>query len=260
MKLFQVLWVAAIFISSLYLNAQGPPITADKPLMLGANGKVVKTLTEWRQTNDGAFIKMPLMFHYLPTANTLVGIHLPMIVSQPHAENDSIQGVALGDIELLAKYQFYRKDGKGKTFRLVIKAVETLPTGKHIAYNDISTGVFQSYLGLVAGYESIKLGVSNEIGYRFIPDNENDELRYKLGFGLPLLKPTYPPKQVNLYFEYQSSWFVETQDYLMLFAQGIQYVKNQWTYETSIQFPVIQHVAPEHRRDFSLYIGTRYIF
>ncbi len=260
MKIFQVLLGAFIALSTLHLQAQGPPITADKPIMLGAKGKVIKTLTEWRQTQDGAFIRMPLMFHYLPTANSLLGIHIPMVISQPHTENDSIQGVALGDIELLGKYQFYRKDGKGKTFRLVLKTLQTIPTGQDLIYNDISTGIYQSYVGLVAGYESIKLGVSNEIGYRFIPDNENDELRYKLGFGLPLLKPTYPPKQVNLYFEYQSSWFVETQDYLLLFAQGVQYVKNQWTYELALQFPVVQHVAQEHRRDFSVYVGTRYVF
>ena len=31
--------------------AQGPPITADKPIMLGANSWVVKSLTEIRNTS-----------------------------------------------------------------------------------------------------------------------------------------------------------------------------------------------------------------
>lgn len=235
--------------------AQGPPITADKPIMLGGNTKLIKTLSEYRNTENGNFLSTPIMFHYLPSSNTLIGIHTPYVF---HSSSDNTEeGSALGDISILGKYQFYRKDKMGKTFRIIAKTLQTLPTGKELNADGISTGHYQSYQGIVAGYESIKYGISNELGYNFVPNQNNDELRYKLGFGLPLLKPKYPVNQVNLYFEYQNSWFVEQEDFLMLFAQGIQYAKGRLTLEAAVQVPLIQ--TQEIKRRYSIFFGTRYI-
>jgi hypothetical protein len=237
--------------------AQGPPITGDKPIMLGENSWVVKTLTELRWTKEGFFTRAPLMVHYLPTSNFLVGLHVPFV---SYTYNDSAMVPSIGDIEILAKYQFYRKDGKAKTFRVVAKTIQTIPTGPKINQVGISTGVYSSYLALVAGYESIKYGISNELGYNISIDNQLNELRYKLGFGLPLLKPTYPVKQLNLYFEYQHSWFTTNNNFIMLYAQGIQYAKGRVTVEAAVQFPLIQLLPENRHRNISVLVGTRYVF
>ena len=147
-----------------------------------------------------------------------------------------------------------------KTFRLVVKTLQTLPTGKSLNVEGISTNDYQSYFGIVAGYESIKYGISNEIGFNIRPSNDMDEFRYKLGFGLPLLKSTYPVNQINLYFEYQNSWFSAINEFMMLYAQGIQYAKGRLTIETAIQLPLIQSVSEEKERNFSIFIGTIYVF
>jgi len=238
--------------------AQGPPITSDKPIMLGANSVVIKTLTEIRATERGTFTKIPLMGHYLPTSNSLVGLYVPLVIYNESNENES--GQSLGDIELVGKYQFYRKDKTGKTFRAVAKTIQTLPTGKKLDVPAISTGNFQSYLALVTGYETLKYGISNEIGYNFVPNQDTDEIIHKFGFGLPLLKPTYPVNQLNLYFEYQSNWLVEQADYSLLYAQGIQYAKGRLTMEVAIQFPLIQTLPESMQRKYSLFLGTRYVF
>ncbi len=238
--------------------AQGPPITGDKPIMLGANSWVVKTLTEIRNTESGTFTAAPIMVHYLPTANSLVGIHIPFVNTKFENQN---RNQSLGDIELLAKYQFYRKDQMGKTFRLVAKTLQMLPTGKQLNLEGISMGNYQSYVGLIAGYESLKYGISNELGYSLQPTSDMDELRYKLSFGLPLMKPAYPVKKVNLYFEYQSSWFVNLDEYMLLYAQGVQYAKGQFTIEAAIQFPLIQTQSEQRlERNLSVFLGSRYIF
>jgi len=197
------------------------------------------------------------MIHYLPTSNSLVAVHLPLVY---YNFKDGGSGQALGDVELLAKYQFYRKDGVGKTFRVVAKTLQTLPTGKALAVDGISTGDYHGYFGLVAGYESIKYGVSNELGFNVSPFSDLNELRYKLGFGLPLLPSVYPVKQINLYFEYQNSWFTSMDAYMLLYAQGVQYAKGQVTVEASIQFPLVQIVSESEKRSFSIFLGTRYVF
>lgn len=247
-----------MLIISLALYAQGPPITGDKPIMLSEGSLVLKTLTEIRQTQYGTFTYVPLMVHYLPTSNSLVAVHLPMVFRNVSTNVEHTSG--LGDIELRAKYQFYRKDKTGKTFRIVAKTIQTLPTGRDWNVIDISTGDYASYLGIVAGYESIKYGISNELGYRLVPATQDDELRYKLGFGLPLLKPIYPVNQINLYFEYNANWLVEANDFLLFYAQGIQYAKGRLTLEAAIQAPLIQTVSDGQKRQYSVLLGTRYIF
>ncbi len=243
---------------ALHANAQGPPITADKPIMLGAKTMLLKTLSELRSTEQSTTVGAPVMFHYLPTSSSLVGIHVPFVVHNPVAEQENSEN-GLGDIAILGKYQFHRKDQMGKTFRLVAKTLQTLPTGMSLGIDGISTGKYQSYQGIVAGYESIKYGVSNELGFNLMPDGNRNELRYKLGFGLPLRKPSYPVNQVNLYFEYQSSWFTEAKEYLLLYAQGIQYAKGRLTLDLAAQFPLLQDMPMLSERKFSVFLGTRII-
>ena len=237
--------------------SQGPPITGDKPVMLGGNTWLIKSLTEIRFTDQGNFIKAPIMGHYLPSANSLIGIHIPFVSSNIDG-SEPIK--SLGDIELLGKYQFYRKDGTGKTFRMVAKTLQVIPTGEPLGVQGISLDTYQSYVGLVAGYESLKYGISNELGFNFQPDNDVDDLRHKLSFGLPLTKPTYPVKKFNLYFEYQNSWFTTLNKFMLLYAQGIQYAKGRFTIEGAVQFPLIQTTSdPRIKRNLSVFIGSRYI-
>ncbi len=238
--------------------AQGPPITADKPIMLGKGSVIFKTLTEIRDTDEMTWVSAPLMVHYLPTSNSLVGIHIPFVNMNAKDVVMSGDGAALGDIQLLGKYQFYRKDQTGKTFRMVAKTLQTIPIMEEREMGLQDMGVYQSYLGIVAGLESIKYGISNELGYNFIPSRKRDELRYKLGFGLPLLKPSYPVNQINLYFEYANNWAVQAKEFEMLYAQGIQYARRKLTYEVSVQFPLIQTLEGEARRNYSVFLGMRY--
>lgn len=254
-------WLLAITITSTsIILAQGPPITADKPIMLGGKAMIVKTLTEIRNTEAGTFTRVPLMVHYLPTSNSLVAVHIPY-VSYDFDNPELGSGSTLGDINILAKYQFYRKDGTGKTFRVVAKTLQTLPTGDELGIEGISTGKYQSYFGIVAGYESLKYGISNEIGYNIVPDGNFDEFKYQLGFGLPLLKPTYPVNQLNLYFEYANLYQPEFKSYELLYAQGVQYAKKQFTWEMAVQLPLIQNNVPDLvKRNYSILLGTRYVF
>ena len=240
--------------------AQGPPITADKPIMLGANSIVLKTLTEIRNTAGGTFTKVPFMAHWLPSSNSLLAVHLPM-TSFSFNDSDANNGTYLGDIGILSKYQFYRKDGKAKTHRLVLKSYQLLPTGQDFGPFEISNGTYQHYLGVVSGYETIKYGISAEMGYNIAPGSNIDEWRMKLGFGLPLLKPNYPVNQINLYFEYSGMHRPGMNQSELLYAQGIQYAKGRLTLELAVQLPLYQSESIQlYRLNSDILIGTRYIF
>ena len=251
-----ILWVFVVFAFA-KAYAQGPPITADKPIMLGGNSFTVKTLTEIRNTERGTAIYVPVMLHYLPTSKSLVAVHLPYL---NYNLNDIGSGNTLADIKVLGKYQFFRKDGTGKTWRMVAKTVQALPTGEELDIMELSTGQYQGYYGVVSGYETLKYGISAELGYNWMPTGTLDEFRAKLGFGLPLLKPQYPNKQLNLYFEYTSALLVERDWYQLFYAQGVQYALKNITFDLALQLPLVQNIPDARALKSSLFLGTRYTF
>jgi len=186
-----------------------------------------------------------------------LGLHIPLV---SYELNDLGSGTNLADVKALGKYQFFRKDGTGKTWRLVAKTIQTLPTGEELDIIEQSTGLYQGYYGVVSGYETLKYGISTEIGYNWIPNGTLDDFRAKLGFGLPLLKPQYPNKQVNLYFEYSSILIPERDWYQLLYAQGVQLALKDVTVDLALQLPLVQNIAQGRALDYSLFLGTRYTF
>lgn len=239
-----------------YGFAQGPPITSDKPIMLGGKSFTIKTLTEIRTTERGTSTYIPIMLHYLPTSNSLVALHLPIL---NYSLNDVSEGTAIADIKFMGKYQFYRKDKTGKTFRMVAKTLQNLPSGKELGLMEQSVGEYQGYYGVVSGLETLKYGISTEVGYNWSPSFYS-EFRAKLGFGLPLLKPQYPNKQINLYFEYTSSLLTDIKQYQLLYAQGIQYALKNVTFDLALQLPLIQNNNQFNILKYSMFLGTRYTF
>lgn len=251
--------------------AQGPPITTDKAIMLGQKTTIIKTLTEVRYLDSGTFIKAPLMVHYLPTSNTLVAVHIPMVFGN-HKSDYLEDESGLGDVQVNFKYQFFRKDKRAKTLRAVARVLQTFPTSKlDLKRDDFALDAYQTYTSFIIGYETLKYGLGGEIGYKYIPNKNgehdhhghyNDEFHAKLGFGLPLLKPTYPVNQLNFYFEYDFKYLTESTDgfYELLYAQGIQYAYDQVTIETAIQFPLKDKMHVGEQRRYSLFFGARYVF
>jgi len=77
--------------------AQGPPITADKPIMLGGNTIVIRTLTEFRNTVGGNFVKAPLIVNWLPSSDLLFSAQLPL-TTYNFLDSDDNDGSYLGDI------------------------------------------------------------------------------------------------------------------------------------------------------------------
>lgn len=252
------IWLLAIILLGIHsIAAQGPPITADKPIMLGEGSFTLRTLAEIRTTERATFTYIPINISYLPTSNIELSAEIPYLVS---TVAEGTKNSALADIKLIGKYQFFRKDATGKTFRVVGKTIQTLPTGEDLDAMGFSTGNYAGYYGVVAGYETLKYGISNEIGYNWMPDGTMDDFRYKLGFGLPLLKPQYPNKQINLFFEYTNLWLVERNWYQLLYAQGVQYARKNTTFELAVQVPLVNDVDEGRKFKHSIFLGSRFTF
>ena len=242
------------------MKAQGPPITADKPIMLSSGTSLIKTLVEVRKTNQGTFTRAPLMLHHVITKRFIAAVHLPHVSYNFTDGNPLGEGTAFGDVQLMMKYQFLRKDAKGKTLRAVVKTLQTFGTGESLGLEHVSFGKHQSYQGIVLGYEASKYGISNEIGYNAIEGSDQDAFTYRIGFGLPLFKQVYPVNQLNLYFEYHNNWYTKVKEYELHYAQGIQYAIDQLTFDFAVLIPLVQDIALKEQRDYSILFGARYVF
>ncbi len=233
--------------------AQGPPITTDKPIMLGADKLTLRTLAFYRHADAASFFALPLMAEYTLSNRFELSAEVPVIVD---FSDEALQ--TLGDVTVKAKYQFYRKDQTGRTTRFVTVGKYTAPTGAGIGIPTAGMGVHQVYLGLAGGIESIRYGLQSELGYMLMQDMP-DYISAKAGFGLPLLKPVYPVNQLNVYFEYDGRWVPYNSDYALFFAQGLQYARGRFTWDVAVKMPLAQQMPHHMALNYILMAGFRVV-
>lgn len=239
--------------------AQGPPIQLDKPIMLGENKGTVRPMLKIVDNTVHDFTAFILDADYNFTNDFAVAAELPVVFGAHEA------GTTLGDVGVSAKYQFYRKDGMGKTTRIAVKAKNMFATGKPRETPTLGMGHNMTYVGILAARESLRVGIQAEAGYSAMPSAPHlSHWLYKLGFGLPLLKPAYPVNQVNLYFEFEGmnlpTHFGAGQ-YGYYYAQGLQYARGIVTFDLSVQFPLAQsfHGVSTFERKLWTLVGMRVV-
>jgi hypothetical protein len=244
----------AFLVTTINISAQGPPIFTDTPIMLGLEGKGLRTFGNIvSKENANAYIQ-PVVFPFNISTNWQVGAIAPFVSISPDGL-DTRSGI--GDVKVFTKYQIYKKDGKAKTLRGLIKLTETFPTGNSSKAPPLGTGAYQTTLSFVNGYVTTKYGIYGEFGYNITSDGLPDNLVYNIAFGVPLLPQNYPPKQLNLFLELNGNYVLEVGNNLFL-SPGIQYIAGRKVlFESGIQIPLDDAAPIGQRTDYILRIGTR---
>ena len=255
MNFARVLFLAVLMATGLSLWGQGPPIRLDKPIMLGSGESTARALYNYINFESGNYSYLLIEADHNISGNLAVGIEVPWVISGAYGSHQ------LGDLALMGKYQFYRKDGMAKTTRIAAKVKQMFPTGKDLKVPTIGMGHYKTYVGGLAAYESLRLGIQAELGYYLLPEESHfNALSYKLGVAIPLLKPSFPVNQINFYIEAEGinmSSHEGVSQYGYYLAPGIQYAKGKYTFETSLQFPLSQQMYGGYQRDLWLMAGAR---
>jgi hypothetical protein len=252
----QIILLISLLISSTSAWTQGPPIRTDKPIMLGQNKGSIRAYYQYLEHAGNHYHMLPLMFEYNLRNNLEVGAELPFAALSSASRKE---GMRVGDAMLKVKYQFFRKDSPGKTLRAGAKLAGMFPTGRPSEIPHVGMGAYQTIFGLFAGMESLKYGIVGELGYVHFDRLHPNFVESKLAFGLPLLNPGYPIRQVTLYFEYEGRWMPQNNDHAAYFAQGVQWAFGRYALEASLQLPLVERVPHHFRRDIALMVGTRII-
>lgn len=249
------IFIILLFTGLSSVLAQGPPIFTDTPIMLGLEGRGIRTFGNIiSKENANAYVH-PLAIPYNISSKWQVGVITPF-VSQSPKELASRSGI--GDVKVFTKYQLYAKDGQRKTLRSLAKLTETFPTGNSTEAPALGTGAWQTTLSLVNGYVTTKYGIYGEFGYNITSDGLPDNFIYNIAFGYPLLPQKYPPKQVNLFLEMNGNYVFDDIGNNLFISPGIQYIAGRkLLFESGIQIPLDEALPNDQQTNYILRIGTR---
>ncbi len=247
-KLTQILFLSLFILSKSF--AQGPPIYSDTPILLGLDGGGIRTFGKFTSTETGTSFVQPIVIPYNLTTDFQIGVVQPFVVMSPKGQNTN---AGFGNLTLFGKYSIFQSNGKGKTFRGLLKYQQSFSTG----VSKVSPQFVISKIDFVTGYITTKYGIYSSMGYAFVSKDNNNKLFYSLAFAYPVLPQKYPPFQLNLFLEFNGNRILGINKNLVFISQGIQLITTStFLIEAGVQIPIIDDIG---LTKYSALLGVRYL-
>ncbi len=151
----------------------------------------------------------------------------------------------LGDITVLAKYRFWQKDlGPGRTLRWAALGGLNIRSGD----SDFTSDSYDPILGAVFTWRGGRHRLDADLIYRFNTGTgrfRHDALRYDFSHSFRIFPVTFKADQT---FELDTvaelnGMYATNGSHEVFLSPGLQFITERWTFETSIQLPVIQDFA-----------------
>lgn len=290
-KNLYTLLLFVLAISPAVLQAQGPPINSDTPILLGLEGKAVMLrsilVSKSQLYQDGNKISDPLdrsvrmtavpfVVPYNVKSDLLVGAVLPLLNVRCRSTAGSFTSTGLGDVSVFAKHVLVQVDRLQETFRILGKAGLKFPTGNKNLTPSLGTGSWDVSIGTVAGWIGKRFGLYGDVSYSLNGSSEGysygNAFSYNaaLGFRLsPAVYETYPLTQWNLYLEALGKYAAKdavngvandnSGGHTLMFSPGLQWIPSRvFLAEVSLQFPTLQSLnGTQLGTDFGFIAGIR---
>ncbi len=253
-------------------TAQGPPVEADTPILLGLQGRGIRSrllivrrdglLVDGKEIDDPmdrsvtAYVSVTALPYDL-RATTQIGVALPWVTKHVSSAEMEQTESGLGDITLFVKQLLVQVDRRAETFRVVVKGKAKFPTGDRSTPISLGTGSMDVGGGVVAGWLKGRWGLYADLVYTHnSSDGEVDyadrkELHLSTGYRLsPGVYDRYPSPQLNLFFELTVNDTGKTKiagredpdsgAVAVFLGPSLQYIGGRrWLVEASLQLPVV---------------------
>ena len=274
------------------VSAQGPPIQTDTPIMLGVQGRGVRTFAKFvrkatlRQDGDaiaddqdrrvGAFVLPVVVPYNLFNERFQLGVIMPFLNLDFESTAAQASSSGIGDVRLFAKYLLYQRDRKLETIRIAAKGTVKLATGDDSESPALGTGSTDYAISAVAAWIKNRTGVYLEGIYQLNTATAQKDFgngfAYNFAFGyrlLPVIYETYPSPQLNGFLEINGTSTgmnridgrqVENSGGTTVFiSPGLQFVGGRrWLIEASWQIPLINRPnGTQLATDWTISLGTR---
>lgn len=250
-------------------EAQGPPIHTDTPIMLGLEGRGVRSFVKLRRARlideDASEevvvtqIEAPVVVPYnLFSERVQVGIVAPFASIDSRAGGATASSSGLSDVVLFGKFLLYQRDGLNETFRVATKAGVQLGTGNERASPPLGRGSTHYLATVVAGWVRGRTGLYGEGIFNLNTSNDTvdfgNRFAYNVALGYriaPAVYGTYPARQLNLFVELNGALTARSRSggvalentggAQVLLSPGVQYVGGRrWLVEGSVQLPIVR--------------------
>jgi len=252
-------WLTVIIflLTSFSLLAQGPPIFTGTPVMLGLEGRGIRTFGKYISKENATAYVHPVAFPYNINSDLQVGGILPFVHKNPKPEAINAQS-GIGDAAAFFKYEVLQKDWKGKTLRGLVKIQETFPTGNTENMPALGAGEYQTLISFVSGYITTKWGIYGDLGYNITSRTATENFLYNIAVGIPLLPQKWPPKQLNVYLEMNGNYLLDSKQNNLFISPGAQFIAGKrLLVETGIQYPLVDAAPEGQKTKFMYLLGTR---
>ncbi|MDQ7065106.1 MAG: transporter [candidate division KSB1 bacterium] len=253
--------------------AQGPPIHTDTPIMLGLQGRGVRTFVKYvylgKAPNLGVEDDVtmiprlrvritPVVIPYnLFSDRFQLGVILPLTRIRRTEIAKQRLSSGMGDVRLFVKYLLLQWDRRQETLRLAAKSTVKLAAGATDAVPALGSGSTDVLLSAVAGWIKKRVGLYAEGIYQFsgtfgqLAYGDKKSVNLALGYRLfPAVYRRYPSPQLNGFLEINATFtqrsrlngaeIHNTGGTLVLISPGLQYVGGRrWLVEASWQWPMV---------------------
>ena len=221
--------LALMALSLLPVNgrAQGPPINTDTPIMLGIEGRGVRTFIKAVRMDqllqDGEEIPdpmdrsvtvflYPLVVPFNLTPTTQIGVIAPFLTKDLKSNTGGNSQSGFGDATLFLKQLVLQVDRKAETFRVAVKGSAKLPTGDDDSTPPLGSGSVDYGISAVAGWIKSRWGLYGETIYVVNTSSDGADFGNRFAYNaavgyrlLPSRYTRYPQPQLSLYLELNGS-------------------------------------------------------
>jgi hypothetical protein len=200
--------------------AQGPPIHTDTPIMLGLEGRGVRTFAKvvrrGRLLDSGeevdnpderdiTVVQVPIIVPYnLFSERFQVGVIVPFAKVDSRATMTKNSSSGLADVRVFGKYLLYQRDGLNETFRVATKAGVKFGSGDGSKTPPLGTDSTDYFMSVVAGWVRGRTGIYGEGIVNLNGSNDTidvgNSVAYNLAFGFrlsPAVYGTYPARHYS---------------------------------------------------------------
>ncbi|MFQ5451642.1 MAG: transporter [Nitrospinaceae bacterium] len=277
--------------------AWSAPITLNTAMPVAENEFIFREqFVSWKfdenptQRNREVFVAESLLGYGITRDFALFGVlpYLDQSLEQVQAGALRDRGASgLGDLALFGRYTVFRKDWRGRTFRLAPFLGVEIPTGEDDETDRFGrlppslqpgSGSADPFAGMVVTYSTLDFQMDGQVSYKGNTEANDFEfgdvarldasLQYRLwppslkgrihGFAYVVLESNFIYEDNNQTNGGEdpnsggSSWFL---------LPGIQYVTRRWVIEAGVQIPVIQDLhGTALETDYTFRGGFRFNF
>ncbi len=239
-----------------------------------------------RGDDDLDMLQVPVILSYALITDATVTAVFPYVRKKLEMGGTELEASGLGDIRLLGKYRFYRKDApRGRTQAAAIFGLK-LPSGSDNETDggmrlppplQPGSGSLDVILGAAVGKSTAFYNLEGGVTYK-VNSEANDfrfgnTVNYDLSFQYKLY-PGWPTRdaQMNLTLELNGTYAAKSETNgvtlansggnTLLLSPGVQYIlTGNLLLETSVQVPIVQDLnGSQLETDYAVLFGFRFLF